>query len=207
MTATVTIPAPRTPSPAERWEIVTRAQQGDPTAFAALYELYQPVVFRVIYRRTSGNRHLAEDLTQDVFTRAIKGIGSVTNQGRDFGAWLVTIAKNIVWDHYKSGRQRLELTTDEPGTVRGVDPADTDRRTDPVQVVVHNTTSVVLDAALAQLTAEQRQVLALRFGAGLSVTETAAAMGKNEGAVKAVQYRACQSMARLLRLAGEATSC
>src|SRR4029450_9068296 len=58
-----------------------------------------------------GNRQLAEDLTADTFLRALKRIGSFTWQGRDPGAWLVTIARNLVADHFKSGRYRLEVTT------------------------------------------------------------------------------------------------
>ena len=199
MTATVVIPGQR--EAADRWEIVTRAQAGDTQAFGELYRLYEPVVRRFINARTHGNPQLAEDLTQDVFCRAIKSLHGVRWQGRDIAAWFVTIARNIVWDHYKSGRHRLEVL---PGDGWHPETVDEDRRADPEQVAVFNGTSTALDAALAQLTADQRQVLALRYGAGLSVAETAAAMGKEEGAIKAATYRATQTMARLLRLAGEA---
>ncbi|HEY9413451.1 MAG TPA: sigma-70 family RNA polymerase sigma factor [Pseudonocardia sp.] len=202
MTVTALIPAQR--EAADRWEIVTRAQAGDTQAFGDLYRLYEPVVRRFINARTQGNRDLAEDLTQDVFVRAIKSLHSVQWQGRDIGAWLVTIARNIVWDHFKSGRTRYEAAVIGAEAEHGWHLTDTDRRCDPEQVAVFNGTSTALDAALAQLTADQRQVLALRYGAGLSVAETAAAMGKEEGAIKAATYRATQTMARLLRLAGEA---
>lgn len=202
MTATVVIPAPRQAvDPAARWQLVTAAQAGDRTAWDDLYRLYEPVVRRFINGRTQGNPQLAEDLTHDVFVRAMKSIHGVQWQGRDIGAWLVTIARNIVWDYYKSGRYQRERLLDPELTP---ETADDDRRGDPEQVAAFNATSRVLDAALAQLTAGERQVLALRFGAGLSVAETAAALGKQDGAIKAAQYRACQKLARLLTVAGVA---
>lgn len=201
MTVTALIPGPRTePNPADRWEIVTRAQQGDVDAFGLLYELYQPKVQAFIWRRTS-DRHLADDLTHDVFVRALRSIGGLSWQGRDPGAWLITVARNIVLDYFKSGRVRYEsmFGGGEAIADRGIDE---DRRADPEQVAVFNSVSPVIDAALAKLSPDQRQVLALRYGAGLSVAETAAAMGKNEGAIKAAAHRATRAMAGLLREAG-----
>jgi RNA polymerase sigma-70 factor (ECF subfamily) len=84
-------------------------------------------VFRFVYFRV-GNRQLAEDLTSDTFLRALKRIGSFTWQGRDLGAWLVTIARNLVADHFKSGRYRLEVTT---GDVLDADREDRGRRAAP----------------------------------------------------------------------------
>jgi RNA polymerase sigma-70 factor (ECF subfamily) len=90
--------------------LVERAQAGEAEAFGLLYDRYFDTVFRFVYFRV-GNRQLAEDLTSDTFLRALKRIGSFTWQGRDLGAWLVTIARNLVADHFKSGRYRLEITT------------------------------------------------------------------------------------------------
>lgn len=211
MTATVVIPAQRDGTAAGRWELVTRAQAGDPDAWDALYRLYQPAVHAFILRRTSGNRHLAEDLTHDVFVRAIRSIGSVSWQGRDPAAWLIVVARNLTADYYKSGRHRYEAPArfTSIGTLAGdgdatdmVDRVDDDRRCDPVQVAVHDDLSAALDAALPLLTDAERDVLALRFGAGLSIDETAAALGKKAGAVKAAQYRATQALRRHLTAAG-----
>ena len=95
---------------AEVWALVERAQAGESEAFGLIYDRYVDTVFRFVYFRV-GNRQLAEDLTSDTFLRALKRIGSFTWQGRDLGAWLVTIARNLVADHFKSGRYRLEVTT------------------------------------------------------------------------------------------------
>jgi RNA polymerase sigma-70 factor (ECF subfamily) len=176
------------------WVLVERAQAGDAEAFGQIYDRYLDTVFRFIYFRV-GNRQLAEDLTADTFLRALKRIGSFTWQGRDPGAWLVTIARNLVADHFKSGRYRLEVTT---GDVLDADREDRGPEGSPEAAVVDHITNVALLTAVKQLNPEQQECIVLRFLHGFSVAETAQAMGKNEGAIKALQYRAVRALARLL---------
>jgi RNA polymerase sigma-70 factor (ECF subfamily) len=207
-TATVVLPAvpaaepqvtdrPR-PAPddaaAEVWALVERAQAGEAEAFGLIYDRYMDTVFRFIYFRV-GNRQLAEDLTSETFLRALKRIGSFTWQGRDLGAWLVTIARNLVADHFKSGRYRLEITT---GDVLDADKEDRGPEGTPETAVVDHITNVTLLTAVKQLNPEQQECIVLRFLQGYSVAETAQAMGKNEGAIKALQYRAVRALHRLL---------
>ncbi|MGH3744552.1 MAG: sigma-70 family RNA polymerase sigma factor, partial [Mycobacteriales bacterium] len=90
--------------------LVARAQAGDAEAFGEIYDRYVDLIYRYIYYRV-GSKQLAEDLTSETFLRALRRIGSFTWQGRDVGAWFVTIARNLVTDHYKSSRYRLEITT------------------------------------------------------------------------------------------------
>jgi RNA polymerase sigma-70 factor (ECF subfamily) len=176
------------------WALVERAQAGDAEAFGQIYDRYLDTVFRFIYFRV-GNRQLAEDLTADTFLRALKRIGSFTWQGRDPGAWLVTIARNLVADHFKSGRYRLEVTT---GDVLDADREDRGPEGSPEAAVVDHITNVALLTAVKQLNPEQQECIVLRFLHGFSVAETAQTMGKNEGAIKALQYRAVRALARLL---------
>lgn len=174
------------------WPLVQRAQAGDTDAFAEIYSLYVDVVFRWICFRVR-NRHLAEDLTSEVFLRALRNIGRFTWQGRDFGAWLHTIARNLVADHFKSGRHRLEALTADGAMPDRVDPEP-----GTAEQVIARLTAVDLTAAMRHLGDEQRQCLVLRFYNDCSVTETALAMGKNEGAVKALQYRAVRALLKHL---------
>jgi RNA polymerase sigma-70 factor (ECF subfamily) len=189
---------PSRPAPddaaAEVWALVERAQGGDGAAFGLLYDRYVDTVFRFIYFRV-GSRPLAEDLTADTFLRALKRINSFTWQGRDLGAWLVTIARNLVADHFKSGRYRLEVTT---GDVLDADHPDRGPEGSPEVAVVDHITNVALLGAVRQLNPEQQECIVLRFLHGFSVAETAQAMGKNEGAIKALQYRAVRALHRLL---------
>jgi RNA polymerase sigma-70 factor (ECF subfamily) len=187
-------PDPPSDAAAEVWALVERTQAGEAAAFGLIYDRYVDTVFRFVHFRV-GNRQLAEDLTSDTFLRALKRIGSFTWQGRDLGAWLVTIARNLVADHFKSGRYRLEVTT---GDVLDADREDRGPEGSPEAAVVDHITNVALLTAVKQLNPEQQECIVLRFLQGFSMAETAATMGKNEGAIKALQYRAVRTLARLL---------
>ena len=170
--------------------LVARAQAGDADAFGELYDRYVDLVYRYVYYRV-GSQALAEDLTSEAFLRALRRITSFTWQGRDIGAWFITIARNLIADHFKSGRYRMEVAT--------ADMLDADRAEDgPEGAVLDSLTNVTLLEAVKQLGAEQQECIVLRFLQGLSVAETALAMGKNEGAIKALQYRAVRALGRLL---------
>jgi len=172
------------------WGLVRQAQEGDAEAFGRLYDHYVTMVHRYVYHRV-GDRATAEDVTSETFVRALRRIDSLSFQGRDVGAWLVTIARNIVLDHVKSSRYRLEVAT--------ADMRDADQATDgPEDAVVAHLTNRELLACVQQLGSEQQECIVLRFIHGLSVSETAEIMGKKDGAIKALQHRAVRRLAGLL---------
>ena len=173
------------------WELVRSAQQGDAAAFGELYDRYVDVVFRYALFRI-GDRSLAEDVTSETFLRAFRRINSVSYQGRDVGAWFVTIARNIVLDHVKSSRFRLEVSTADPddGQVVAIGPETQ---------VLANIAHAELLSCVEQLGDDQRECIVLRFLQGLSVAETAEIMNRNTGAIKALQHRAVRRLAQLLR--------
>ena len=178
------------PEGVDVWALVHRAQQGDAEAFGELYDHYVTMVHRYVYHRV-GDRALAEDVTSETFVRALRRIDSLSFQGRDVGAWLVTIARNIVLDHVKSSRYRLEVAT--------ADMRDADRVTDgPEDAVVTHLANKELLECVQQLGSEQQECIVLRFIHGLSVSETAEIMGKKDGAIKALQHRAVRRLAGLL---------
>jgi RNA polymerase sigma-70 factor (ECF subfamily) len=171
-------------------DLVERAQSGEAEAFGSLYDQYSDTVYRYIYYRVGG-RATAEDLTSETFLRALRRIGTFTWQGRDFGAWLVTIARNLVADHFKSSRFRLEVTTGEM-----LDANEVERS--PEDSVLESLSNAALLEAVHRLNPQQQECVTLRFLQGLSVAETAHVMGKNEGAIKTLQYRAVRTLSRLL---------
>jgi RNA polymerase sigma-70 factor (ECF subfamily) len=180
---------PADPARDELRDIVLRARAGESDAFAVLYDRYVDIVYRFVYYRV-GTHALAEDLTSETFLRALRRMSVFTWQGKDFGAWLVTIARNLVLDHFKSSRHRLEICT--------ADLLEIDRWEEgPERAVLDSFTYRALFSAVRELGSEQRECLVLRFLHGLSVAETAEIMGKNTGAIKALQYRATRSLARL----------
>ncbi|MFI7438463.1 sigma-70 family RNA polymerase sigma factor [Nonomuraea indica] len=178
--------------PDELRTLVLHAKTGDAEAFGTLYDRYVDLVYRYIYYRV-GSHPLAEDLTSETFLRALRRITDFTWQGRDFGAWLVTIARNLVTDHFKSGRYRLEVTTGE------VIDVPLEGAHIPENAVV---TAVINDRvlrAVRELNPEQQECVVLRFLHGLSLAETALVMGKKSGAVKALQFRAVRALGRALQ--------
>lgn len=174
----------------DSWVLVKACQAGDKGAFRELYARYHEVVFRYVLFRL-GDRTLAEDLTQETFLRGLRRIGSVSYQGRDIGAWFVTIARNLIFDHVKSSRYRLESTT--------ADMIELSPSTNgPEQQVLENATTTELMAAIGKLNPDQQECIRMRFLQGLSVAETAARMDRAEGAVKALQHRAVRRLAQLM---------
>jgi RNA polymerase sigma-70 factor (TIGR02952 family) len=181
---------PPAPAGVDVWALVHQAQGGDAEAFGRLYDHYVTMVHRYAYHRV-GDRATAEDITSETFVRALRRIDSLSFQGRDVGAWLVTIARNIIRDQVKSSRYRLEVTT--------ADMRDADRATDgPEDAVLQHLTNQQLLECVRQLGSEQQECIVLRFLHGLSVSETAEIMGKKDGAIKALQHRAVRRLAGLL---------
>ncbi len=166
------------------WDLVAAAQRGDRDAYARLYQRYADGVSRVVLSRT-GDRLLAQDVTGETFLRGLRRIESVSDQGRDVGAWFTTIARNLVADHWKSSRYRLEQTTAD---FKDRAPGRDDRG--PEQVVIDKETAAEVRRRVEQLPPDQRECLRLRFWEDSSVAETAAAMGRSENAVKALRHRA-----------------
>uniref|UniRef100_UPI001C544BF2 sigma-70 family RNA polymerase sigma factor n=1 Tax=Amycolatopsis endophytica TaxID=860233 RepID=UPI001C544BF2 len=180
------------------WALVRAAQQGDTAAFGTLYDQYVDVVYRYVYFRLT-DRELAEDITSETFLRALRRISSVSYQGRDVGAWFVTIARNIVLDHLKSSRYKLEVVTDQvadSGTAPFTGQSGPDAG--PEQQAVTSATRTALLTAISGLGEDQRECIVLRFVQGLSLAETAQIMRRNEGAIKALQHRAVRKLAQLL---------
>ena len=182
----------------EAWRLVRAAQAGDQKAFAALYDRYVDTVFRYVLFRL-GNRELAEDVTSETFLRALRRIRSITYQGRDVGAWFITIARNLVLDHVKSSQYRRGISTGEIADAGPV-PYLAEHRADegPEHQVMAMATKEQLLRCIAELGDDQRECIVLRFLQGLSVAETAVIMKRNEGAVKALQHRAVRRLAQLL---------
>ena len=170
--------------------LVELARQGDSEAFGMLYDHYQGAVYRFLFYRTRSGT-LAEDLTSETFFRALRSMQSFRWQGKDFGAWLMTIARNLATDHFKAGRTRLEQTTEDMGL-------HDDETEGPETSVLANLTNEILLKALTELPAEQKDCLIMRFLQGMSIAETAAVLARSEGAVKQLQLRGVRNLAKLM---------
>jgi RNA polymerase sigma-70 factor (ECF subfamily) len=170
--------------------LVTLAQRGDGDAFGQIYDRYVDSVYRYLYYRV-GSPQLAEDLTSETFMRALRRIDSFHWQGKDIGAWFVTIARNLVTDHFKSSRFRLEVSIG--------DMLDADRADEGIEgAVLDHLRNAELLGAVKRLKPEQQECIVLRFLQGLSVAETADVMQRTDGAIKQLQLRAVRALAKLI---------
>jgi RNA polymerase sigma-70 factor, ECF subfamily len=170
--------------------LVELARTGDKDAFGLLFDHYHPSVYRFVYYRTR-SQTLAEDLASETFFRALRSMNNFRWQGKDFGAWLMTIARNLTTDHFKAGRTRLEQTTED----MGIHDASAEG---PETAVLASLTNEALLTSLQQLPKEQQECLIMRFLQGMSIAETAQVLGRSEGAIKQLQLRGVRNLAKLV---------
>ncbi len=177
----------------EEVRLIHAAQSGDADAFAELYrDSVQPIYRYILFR--VHDRQLAEDLTSDVFLRALKGLSRYVDQGRPFVAWLYTIAHARIVDHYRrSDRRPLE---------QDLDVVQIAARTDMDRPMLQRQAARELRRAIARLTPDQQQVIILRFIEGKRTETVAEIMGKKPNAIKALQHRALRTLAKHLDKAG-----
>jgi len=168
--------------------LVSEAQHGDVWAFGMLFDHYHGPIYRFIASRVHRPSDV-EDLTQHVFVKALEALPRYEARGIPFGGWLFRLARNAVIDHFRTRHDHAELDAVIEWTHGDAGP-------DEIAVVRQELDAV--GSALAGLTDEQREAIALRFFAGLSAREAAAAMGKQEGTVRGLQFRAIAALRREL---------
>lgn len=170
--------------------IVDAARAGSDAALSELYSLYFPRVYRYILART-GNTYDAEDLTEEVFMKVLEAIERFEWREAPFSAWLFRIAHNaVISQRRKDGARGRSAPLTEGLALDSQGPDE----------LVENRLALneIMNAA-QKLPDAQRQVIALRFGAGLSVAETARAMNKGEGNVKVIQHKAIAKLREMVR--------
>jgi RNA polymerase sigma-70 factor (ECF subfamily) len=168
--------------------LVAAAQQGDPEAFGSLFDHYYGPVFRYVVARV-GRPSDAEDLAQLVFVKALEALPRYELRGIPFGGWLFRLARNVVIDHIRTRRDHATLDVVAERIDSGVGPDDLAQMRQEMDSVT---------VALRRLTPEQREAIELRFFAGLSAKEAAEAMGRQEGTVRGLQFRAIATLRREL---------
>jgi RNA polymerase sigma-70 factor (ECF subfamily) len=169
--------------------LVERAQQGDRNALEELYLLHFDRIYSYLHLSV-GNRHDAEDLTTQTFLKMLEAIGRFRWQSVPFSAWLFRIAHNLAMDHFRT-RRRLQTEDEVP------EPAGSEESSAEDQALDSLGRTGMLEL-IERLSAEQRQVLTLKFLFGFVNAEVAGILGKSEGAVKSLQHRALASLEKQL---------
>ena len=170
---------------------VEAAKDGDPEAFGALFDHFYAPVYRYVAARV-GRPSDAEDLAQLVFVKALEALPRYELRGVPFGGWLFRLARNVVIDHVRTRREHVTLDII-------VQQSTEDDGPDELAALRQDMDSVAF--ALRRLTPEQREAIELRFFAGLSAKEAAIAMGRQEGTVRGLQFRAIAALRRELGIA------
>ena len=161
-------------------------QKLDPQVVAAVYDRYFSEVYRYVFYKL-GSESLAEDIASDVFVRLLEAVKSKRGPKTNIKGWLISTAANVVADHFRRLYRRPTEVLSESMPDHGsslVSEVDRRQQTDLIR------------QAYTQLTPEQQDVLALRFGDGYSLEETATMMQKKVNAVKALQFRALAALQR-----------
>jgi len=173
--------------------LVQRACRMERAAISALYRRHVQAIYHY-FRYRVRDEHTAEDLTAEVFLRAIEGLPNYRPTGVPFVAWLHRIAQARMADHFR--RQQREATV-------GLDESWPSGEDSPLAEVEQSSLHEGLRAALGQLTTDQQQVVVLKFVEGLNNADVAQILGKTEGAVKSLQHRALNALHRLMRQSDE----
>jgi RNA polymerase sigma-70 factor (ECF subfamily) len=171
-------------------DLLNRARALDREALALIHDRYFTAVYRYISFRVA-DRHTAEDLTSEVFTRFLSALHERSAPPNTIRGWLFGAAANVVKEQYR--RQRRTTLTTLPEFISSDEKSPEQRLDEVIE-------KEQLRQALRELTEEQQHVLALRFGHGLAVRDVAETVNKSEAAVKMLQARAIASLTR--RLAG-----
>ncbi|MGH2693506.1 MAG: sigma-70 family RNA polymerase sigma factor [Actinomycetota bacterium] len=161
---------------------VRRAAKGDGDAAAVLFDHYHPRVFRYAVARLRDEVE-AEDVAAECFARILRDIRNFRWRGGGFEAWLFRIARNLVVDHMR------QLSKEE-----AVAEVDTVALSNPEAITERLETSRELNEMLHTLPPEQREVLLLRFAAGLDAKEMGEVMGKSANAIRQLQFRALSNL-------------
>lgn len=161
----------------------------DSQIIGAVFDRYFPDVYRFVYYKLN-DEQVAEDISSDVFVRLLEAIEKHRGPKDNIKGWLLATASHAIADHLRQAYRRptealLETMPDE-GEPSMIDEINRREQVDSIQ------------QAYAGLTPDQQNVLALRFGDGYSLEETARVMQKNVNAVKALQYRALAALQRMI---------
>ena len=170
--------------------LVAEAQRGNTAAFGRIFDEFGAPIYRFIASRVNSPSD-AEDLTQLVFVKALEALPRYEARGIPFGGWLFRLARNAIIDQSRTRRDHLSLVT---AVTRATDEAG------PEAMATLRDDLERVARALADLTDDQREVIELRFFAGLSVYEAAAAMGRQEGTIRGLQFRAIAALRRSLAI-------
>lgn len=169
-------------------KFVKLAQQGDTNAFAHIYDHYVDPIYRYIFYKTG--REEALDLTETVFLKVWEHLKSYKHAQTHFSAWIFRIAHNVVIDHYRTHKNYVNLQTDLP---------DEKHHIDPITITEQKLTQEILQKAIGKLRKNYQQIIILKYVNELGNDEIARIIGKSEGSIRILKFRALRELRKILK--------
>lgn len=163
--------------------VVKNAQKGNEVSQGELYELYVDRIYRFVYLRTN-HKQTAEDLTSDIFFKVFRAINSFDSEKGNFTSWIYTIARNKIIDHYRAGKETVDLEAIAEMPSSTSIPEETENR-----MILEKVKS-----ALKELSEKDQEIIILRVWDGLSHREIAELVSSSEAAVKVAYLRAMRRL-------------
>ena len=176
-------------SPDEDAPLIARARAGEAAAFGALYDRYVEAVYRYVFYRVRETAE-AEDVTSEVFMKALRAMPRYETR-QPFLAWLYRIARNAVID--RARRRRTQVSFED-----ALAHPNADRILDPDATLFRQVDAETLRGAIRQLTPLQQEVIVLRYVEGLDTRAIARIVGKREGTVRGIEFRALGALRQLV---------
>jgi RNA polymerase sigma-70 factor (ECF subfamily) len=168
--------------------LLERVREYDDQALAEIYDCYAESIYRYLYRYL-GDAYLAEDLTSEVFIKLLQALGTPRAPRDQLKGWLYRVAHNLAMDWFRQHAKddplplNEELAPDSESLIDRFEEKQSQHR---------------LRQAIRQLTSSQQQVILLRFGEGLRIKQVSQLMGKSEGSIKLIQFRAVKRLRKIL---------
>ena len=174
-------------------ELVYSAQEGDQEAFSKIYDYFIDQIYRYVYYRVQGED--VEDIVEMVFLKVWENLKQYKPQQKSFSAWVFRIAHNLVVDHYRAAKDKIhdELSPDLP---------DLDRQHHPIKITQDRFDNAVLKKAMAKLKRQYHDIILYKFINELSNSEIAEILGKSEGSLRILQFRALKALRKELEELG-----
>jgi RNA polymerase sigma-70 factor, ECF subfamily len=167
--------------------LVTRAQKGDTEAFGGIYDALVRPVYRYIYYRVDSQ--IAEDLTEETFLKVWQNLKKYKKGEHPFSSWVFKIAHNLVCDYYRKEQPTSEIDENTP---------DTESNLSPERKITIRFTQIQLSKAIKKLPENSQQVIILKYINELDNQSIAKTVGKSEGAIRTIQFRALQQLRSML---------
>jgi len=180
----------------EEKELVEKAHR-DPDAFGELYDQYYSRIFNYVLRRVA-NLEIAQDITSEVFFKALKNLGQFHWRNVPFSSWLYRIATNEITDYFRRSKHEMFSLEEIPNSITPSNPSIESEVLEAEEELRRHEDFLLLHESISKLPAKYQEVISLRFFEHKQIREVAEILGKREGTVKSLLHRGLEKLRQLV---------